>query len=109
MAYVKKAAVEKVTLDSNPDYYVMWRTKLTYGQMRDIARVGQKSDGQVDQLTASDALFLAHIESWNLDDEDGNILPLTPESLAFLDEDDANQLAKLSNKTLETQESERKN
>jgi len=112
MPYVKKAVVEKVVLSSDPDYFVMWRRRLTYGQMRDIAKLGQKvTDGkmEVDNLTATDALLLAHMESWNLTDEQDIPLPLTAESLTFLDENDVSQLTSLATDTLETREKERKN
>lgn len=111
MPYVKKAVAEQIPLVSDPQYWVMWRRKLTYGQMRDIARAGQTTENgevKMDNLTATDTLLLAHIESWNLTDEQDNPLPLTAESLTVLDEDDAAQLTKLATSQIEAQEQERK-
>lgn len=112
MPYVKKAVAEKVIL-SDPTYFVMWRPSINYGALRDAAtaatKISPSGEAETDNGLAADNLILAHIESWNLDDEEGKPLPLTPTSLRLLDETDANTLGELLSAQSKVQAKSRKN
>lgn len=113
MPYVKPTPSIKVQLPSDPEYWVLWRPTLRYGQIKDVtlgATVrGERGEVSVDNGTAADGLLLAHIEDWNLDDESGNKLPLTPASLAMLVDKDVDHLSSLLQQDAEAEDTRRKN
>lgn len=114
MPYVKPSVPRKIPLVSDPAYYVMWKDRIKYGDIREVSKssvrqVGPRGETEVDRQAMADATFLLHIVDWNLDDEEGNKLPLTADSLALLSEDDANQLATLLADANQVKDTERKN
>lgn len=115
MPYVKKRAATKVALPSDPNYFVMWRTNVTYGEVKAIAKGLPKADaGDAEGENArgnaiADRMLLLYIEAWNLDDEDGNILPLNAESLNEMQTDDVAFLSKRLSEDAEKKEEDRKN
>lgn len=134
MPYQKAAKIERLPLPSDSAYYIDWKYGLTYKDVKTIARMGtQKREEvpqtlplgtqvpvgttqappdnptEVDSAAAMDAILCAHIVSWNLDDLEGNMLPITPESLDILTEEDVNFLAGLVNNQTKEQEGTRKN
>ena len=118
MPYVKKAAAVKIAFPSDKHYFVMWRDKVPYGALREarsravIVRVNpdtNEATPEFDTIAYNDYALLAHIESWNLDDVDGQSLPLTIESLAQLDSDDVAVLNERMAGVAQSQEKERKN
>jgi hypothetical protein len=86
MAYFKEQQLKKLPL-SNPDYWVEILTDLQYGDIKKFAAVTQ--EGDVDFQTAADTFLQTVIKSWNLDDDQGNVLPITPENIDRLTKDDA--------------------
>lgn len=91
MPYVKKITVVRLPLPSSPSYWVDWRETMRYGDMKiAMKQAVEIEDGEMktDTSAMSDALLLAHLDAWNLDDEAGTILPLTTESLELLVEED---------------------
>lgn len=101
MPYVKTIKTEKITLPSDKHYFVMWRSKVRYGDAKLAAknaisidaRQGANATPEFDSALYIVYSILAHIESWNLDDAEGRPLPLTVESMDALDEDDFSMLA----------------
>lgn len=113
MPYVKTIKSEKITLVSDAHYFVMWRPKARYGEMKQATQQAVSVDTRTESAefnpTAyTDYAILAHIESWNLDGEDGEPLPLTVESLDLLDEEDMNLLLGKLSATSAKDEKERK-
>jgi|SRR5690242_10899767 len=107
MPYRKIHENVRYPLPSDPSYWVEWRPSLTYGDVKAATFSSASADGEVDRGAAADALLLAHIADWNLDDESGR-LALTPENLAILSEEDANFLSGLLAERLRAQEVARK-
>lgn len=99
MPYIKPSETKRIPLKSDPNYWVDWRSSVRYGDMRAASRAAFKTtgdgDGEIDATAYADAMLLAYIAGWNLDDEQGNILPVTVENLGFLTSEDSNQLASL--------------
>lgn len=108
MPYKKQHENVRYPLPSDENYWVEWRPSLTYGDVKAATFATTSDEGEVDRSAAADALLLAHIAAWNLDDEAGNVLPLTPEHLAILAEEDANFLSGLLAERLRAQEASRK-
>ena len=113
MPYVKTIKAEKITLASDPHYFVLWRSKARYGQMKQatakaVSLDARSQSADFDATAYTDYAVLAHIESWNLDDEKGELLPVDIESLNLLDEDDMNLLLSRLSKANAEQEVERK-
>lgn len=115
MPYLKKRAAEKVSLPTDPDYYVLWRTNVTYGEIKAVAKglpqtKPDDAESQQERSAAiADRMLLLYIEDWNLDDEAGKKLPVTAESLNQMDGDDIAFLSKRLNADNEQKEEERKN
>lgn len=86
MGYFQETQLKKLQL-SNPDYWVEVVTDLKYGDMKKFANVSQ--GGQVDFATSADLFLETIIKSWNLDDDNGNVLPITPENINRLEQKDA--------------------
>jgi hypothetical protein len=116
MPYLREVKTKRLTLPSNPDYWVDMRDRLSYGAKGaaqnamvkisnvEAARLGKKRDQAiVDRASGravltefeTDAYFATIIAGliadWNLDGEDG-VLPITPESVAQLDGEDGDFL-----------------
>lgn len=58
---------------------------LTLGERRDYLKNEPDNGDVLLRLDYDIAYFVDHIKSWNLEDEDGNALPIEPESLSALD------------------------
>lgn len=114
MPYVKTIKSEKITLPSDPHYFIMWRPKARYGEMKQATSkavtVDTRGNGEADfnPTAYTEYAVLAHIESWNLDDAEGKPLPLEAESLNMLEEDDMNLLLSKLSASNEKQQEERK-
>lgn len=87
MGYFKEQQLKKLTLESDPNYWVEIITDLKYGDVKKFANVNQ--DGEVDFATSADLFLQSVIKSWNLDDAGGQVLPITPENIDMLDQKDA--------------------
>lgn len=77
MSYFKEKITEKVTLVTDPEYWVEISADLTWADMKKVSNVG--IDGNVSYQV--DAMLEAALVGWNLDDSNGNILPLTLENI----------------------------
>lgn len=119
MPYKKPVTPEKLILPSDPEYWVVWKPSLTYGELKRVtlqaARPASQSttptmsEDDFDRGAISDGMLCAHILEWNLDDEHGHVLPINSESLAILDEEDANFLSTKMAERMQAREEERKN
>jgi hypothetical protein len=115
MPYLRKRATEIVALPSDPEYHVLWRTNVTYGEVKAIAKGLPKEDpNDPDSASArgaeiADRMLLLYIEDWNLDDEKGKKLPVTAASLNLVDSEDIGFLSKRLNTNADQKEEERKN
>lgn len=87
MGYFKQQQLKKLTLPSNKNYWVEILTDLKYGDLKKFASTN--ADGQIDFGAAADVFMATVVKNWNLDDESGNVLPITPENLDLLEKDDA--------------------
>lgn len=81
MSYVTPKELTQVTLPSNGEYWVKVAKSFTYG---DIKNVGTDLQG----IEASDKFLSLSIKEWNLDDDSGAILEITPENINLLKQDD---------------------
>lgn len=86
MSYFKTSEVTRVVLPSNSEYWVDVLANFTWGQVKQLASV--KEDGSTNLEIAGDKFLLMAIKSWNLDDEDGNIVEVNTESIDRLEKDD---------------------
>lgn len=84
MSYFIKRPTKRITLKDN--YYIDVYTKLTYADRYEFARFG----GSLAELANLALLRVA--AGWNLDDESGNILELSPENLGLVDGKDVQPL-----------------
>ena len=85
MGYFKNE-LKQVTL-TNKDYWVKIALGLTYGEFKQLASVN--SEGEINQLASADLFLEMGIKEWNLDDEEGNVLPINEETINRLDPADA--------------------
>lgn len=114
MPYIRKERTDTVQLPSNPDYHVEMKDRASYGDKMaaqramlqisqvDLAMVPPEKAHMVEADIESgrgvlteieiDAFFktLLHrlIVSWNLDAEDGQIVPITPQAIEMLESED---------------------
>jgi hypothetical protein len=86
MGYFKSSETKQIAL-KDPAYWVKIASELRYGDLKNFA--GASATGEIDFVTSADKLLLAVIKEWNLDDEQGNILPITNENIDRLERDDA--------------------
>ena len=117
MPYVKSIKTEKVTLPSDSHYHIFWRPRARYGDIKQATQKAvavqvdarsQSATPEFDTVAYTGYAVLAHIESWNLDDAEGNPLPLSIESFDLLDEEDMNLLLSKLNKDTEAEGESRK-
>lgn len=105
MAYLKSAGVTRVTLPSNPEYWVELKSKLSYGDalaaqkaLLNVEAVEQLDTDEHDVVTKLESdtyfttLLLRAIVRWNLDDEDGSTWEVTAENIARLENEDGQEL-----------------
>jgi hypothetical protein len=93
MGYVASyAGTEKITLPSNPTYWVELRKCLSRAQLQQAegllsqATVDMNGNGTVkpDIIAYRNSMVAFSIASWNLDDEAGNILPIVAATVGLL-------------------------
>lgn len=103
MAFVKNQLV-RVSLVSDPAYWIDIEKQITWATMKKLSEVDEqgKSSYQVD------AMLLTLIKAWNLDDEKGDILPITSESIDLLPREDIEKLVQQIGGKLEDSKSEKK-
>lgn len=107
MSYFSQPKVERLTLPSNPEYWVDIKMKLTYGESKKFIQAS--TDGSLDAEVAADVFLQQVITEWNLDGEDGQVLPITPENLAMLDAKDAFYIIEKAGGTVEAKKAPAKN
>ena len=94
MAYFSKTT-ERITLPSNPDYWVEIRKRLTHADqmacneainefLAEMAGQEVSIRGKL-HITADEPILLSRmIVAWNLDDESGKVLPINTETVKEL-------------------------
>lgn len=93
MAYFKEGrSTRKVKLPSAPEYEVEIYTDIKWGETKHTLTLNE--DGSVDMVMSADKLLAMLIISWNLDDESGKVLEITPENIDRLEPADALFLAR---------------
>lgn len=93
MGYFKEGrSTRKVNLPSAPQYEVEIFTDIKWGETKHTLVLLE--DGSVDMVLSADKLLAMLIVSWNLDDEKGVVLPVTPENIDKLAPEDALFIAK---------------
>lgn len=108
MAYFASAQpTEKITLPSNKNYWVEIYKNISWGQTKHFIRTD--SDGNVDMVAGADGYLAAIIKDWNLDDEAGNKVPVTPEAIDQLEQTDALALLNAAGISKEETENAKKN
>lgn len=97
MGYRRDPNITRITLPSNPAYWVDLREFITYGEQKsvgnDAMRPGPRGEMEVDNEAVADLTVMKYISNWNLDDENGAFLPVTRENLNLLEDIDANAIA----------------
>jgi len=93
MPYFKEGrSTRKVKLPSAPEYEVEIYTDIKWGETKHTLVL--QEDGSVDMVMSADKLLSMLIISWNLDNEKGEVLPITPENIDRLEPADALFLAR---------------
>ena len=85
---------EKVEL-TDSKYWVEIYTTVTYKEQKALAEIGESSATQ-----AADELLKSLVVGWNLDDENGDIVPVTQENLDLLSNKDAEIIMSAITKSL---------
>lgn len=104
MSYFTEQLTEKLTLPSDANYWVEVIKDFRYGQVKEFATT---ENDTVDFTTQADKFLHLAIKSWNLDDELGQILPITPENIDLLKQDDVLAIINTSNASVATDESKK--
>jgi hypothetical protein len=95
MGYFKEGrATKRVKLPSNAKYWVELYTDIKWGQTKHALQL--KEDGGIDLVMSADKLLEMLIVNWNLDDEKGEVLPITVDNIDRLEPADALFLARES-------------
>lgn len=87
MAYISEGKTKTVKLVSDPKYWVKVATELRWKDSK-LFTTFQEND----MAYALDKLLLTLIVEWNLDDDEGNIIPVTAENIDRLKRLDAEAL-----------------
>lgn len=87
-------ATKRVNLPSDDKYWVELYTDIKWGQTKHALQL--KEDGGIDLVISADKLLNMLIVSWNLDNEKGEVLPITVENIDRLEPADALFLARES-------------
>jgi len=88
MAYFKEGrSTRKVQLLSDPKYEVTIYTDIKWGQTKHA--LSMNDDGSIDMVMSADKLLSMLILEWNLDNEAGEILPITQDNIDRLEPEDA--------------------
>jgi hypothetical protein len=86
MAYFTEPELKRVTLLSNPAYWVDVLTEYKWGDVKKFST--PDATGSIEFATTADTFLLTAIKAWNLDDGAGNIVEITQENLDKVDRDD---------------------
>lgn len=100
MGYIKNDEIKEIKL-SDPNYWVKVKTSLKWGDLKKFAAVSQ--GGDVDFATSATLFLESIIVEWNLDDDAGNIVPITAEILDKLDQADAIKILNSTDGLVETE------
>lgn len=89
---------DRVTrVDLGNGYWADVRTSLTMGQQKALARMsGNRDESQIQadlKMEIGSAYLAIIIAAWNLDGDDGQILPITTETVDLLHEEDAKAIS----------------
>lgn len=104
MAYFKETRERKqLKLPSDENYWVKVTTDLRYGERKHVVAF---QEGGVDITQSVDNLMKTLIVEWNLDDEQGEVLPITPENIDRLTEEDAAFIINQVAETIEKKDKE---
>ena len=116
MGYIKPLSVTRYDFPSDPTYYFDWKSFVSYGDMKTateaaLANAPKNDQGQPvpDNEVAQRYMMCAYIAEWNLDDDAGNVLPITPDNLEALQDVDFSALAALFTERMSAKATERKN
>lgn len=82
MGYGKPKEI-KIVLPSDKKYWVKVRAGIPYGELKNFGQFG----GDGGWLPTEQKLLMS-IVAWNLDDDDGKVLPITAENVDLLQESD---------------------
>lgn len=82
MAYIKKQTI-RIELVSAPGYWVDISTRVEWAAQKIFNSI---EDGHLTER--SDAILIHQITDWNLDNEAGDILPITEENIDLMDRED---------------------
>lgn len=94
---------ETITLNlpSDNNYWVKFYKSLDYGETKKLAEMDNVSGNAT---VAGDTIFKSMICEWNLDDEQGNILPITNESIDRMKAVDASAIMNAISEVMSTDE-----
>lgn len=96
--FTSERPTTKVEL-TNPAYWVEIYSAITYKEQKALATLGENTNAQT-----ADELLKAMIVSWNLDDESGNVVPITNENMDLLEGKDSEIIISAISGTLGTAE-----
>lgn len=102
MAYLSEQPTAKVILPSNKEYWVVVKVGLKYGELKKFYEYG----GTEAPFSTVEKLKLCIVE-WNLDNAEGNVLPIDEASIDALQEGDVVAIAEAA--TPKETEDEKKN
>jgi hypothetical protein len=102
---VNERPTRKVKLPSNREYFVEIYTQATWGQAKQFTVINE--DGDVDLVRTADSKLLAFIKDWNLDDAEGNKLPISQESIDMLNDQDATFLVNETSRAMPATDSKK--
>lgn len=77
MGYFKEKETERVTFETDPKYWVEISLDMTWADMKRISEISDS--GEVTYKL--DSMLESSIVEWNLDDDNGNVLPITMENI----------------------------
>lgn len=93
MGYVSVySGTDTITLPTNPKYFVKLRKCLSRAQLKQAegmltqAVIDMQGNGSIrpDVSGYRNAMVLFSLAEWNIDDEDGNVLPINPSTVDLL-------------------------
>ena len=107
------ASREIVTLQLAEDFWIKVKQQLTFGEKKAIRKqlIRYGPEGPIvldDAEEATTALMAESITEWNIEDEDGNVLPVTKEAVNALVDEDARLIVSALNKLYMGMEEEQK-
>lgn len=97
---------KRITLPSNPRYWVEIFSSLKYKEQHALAST--LKDGEVDGMAAADLMLRSMIAGWNLDDDAGQVVPVTPENIELLEKQDVEAILTALQSVASVDEDEKK-